>query len=98
VTATAATTPIVTVLMLMIVVVTTAATAALMTTEELLDLLWGSIMLIQHFTEHEPRGEFVLIVGKGTVSDKKQNIIDPIHSSSDEEDRRKMKRSKKWNK
>ena len=54
--------------------------------------------VIQHFTTHEPRGEFVLIVGKSTVSDKKQNIIDPIHSSSDEEDRRKMKRSKKWNK
>ena len=54
--------------------------------------------VIQHFTAHEPRGEFVLIVGKSTVSDKKQITIDPIHSSSDEEDRRKMKRSKKWNK
>ena len=54
--------------------------------------------VIQHFTVHEPRGEFVLIVGKSTVSDKKQITIDPIHSSSDEEDRRKMKRSKKWNK
>ena len=29
--------------------------------------------VIQHFTVHEPRGEFVLIVGKSTVSDKKQN-------------------------
>lgn len=54
--------------------------------------------VIQHFTAHEPRGEFVLIVGKSTLSDKKQITIDPIHSSSDEEDRRKMKRSKKWNK
>ena len=63
------------------------------------EVVRGSLAeVIQHFTEHEPRGEFVLIVGKGTVSDKKQNIIDPIHSSSDEEDRRKMKRSKKWNK
>jgi hypothetical protein len=51
VTATAATTPIFTVLMLVIVVVTTAAATALMTTEELLDLLWGSIMLIQHFAD-----------------------------------------------
>jgi len=63
------------------------------------EVVRGSLAeVIQHFTEHEPRGEFVLIVGKSTVSDKKQNIIDPIHSSSDEEDRRKMKRSKKWNK
>lgn len=63
------------------------------------EVVRGSLAeVIQHFTEHEPRGEFVLIVGKSTVSDKKQNTIDPIHSSSDEEDRRKMKRSKKWNK
>ena len=62
------------------------------------EVVRGSLAeVIQHFTEHEPRGEFVLIVGKSTVSDKKQNTIDPIHSSSDEEDRRKMKRSKKWN-
>ena len=63
------------------------------------EVVRGSLAeVIQHFTEHEPRGEFVLIVGKSAISDKKQNTIDPIHSSSDEEDRRKMKRSKKWNK
>ena len=63
------------------------------------EVVRGSLAeVIQHFTEQEPRGEFVLIVGKSTVSDKKQDTIDPIHSSSDEEDRRKMKRSKKWNK
>ncbi len=63
------------------------------------EVVRGSLAeVIQHFKEQEPRGEFVLIVGKSTVSDKKQDTIDPIHSSSDEEDRRKMKRSKKWNK
>lgn len=54
--------------------------------------------VIAHFTAHEPRGEFVLIVGKSTKSNREQDTTDLIDSSSDEDERRKMKRSKKWNK
>ena len=54
--------------------------------------------VIAHFTAHEPRGEFVLIVGKSTKSNREQDTTDLIDSSSDEDERRKMKRSKKWHK
>ena len=54
--------------------------------------------VIAHFTAHEPRGEFVLIVGKSTKSNREHDTTDLIDSSSDEDGRRKMKRSKKWNK
>ena len=50
--------------------------------------------VIAHFTAHEPRGEFVLIVGKSTKSNREQDTTDLIDSSSDEDERRKMKRAK----
>ena len=63
------------------------------------EVVRGSLTeVIAHFTAHEPRGEFVLIVGKSTKSNREQDTIDLIDSSSDEDERRKMKRSKKWNK
>ena len=63
------------------------------------EVVRGSLReVIQHFTTHEPRGEFVLIVGKSTKSNGEQNTADFRSSSSDEDEQRKMKRSKKWNK
>lgn len=63
------------------------------------EVVRGSLTeVIAHFTAHEPRGEFVLIVGKSTKSNREQDTIDLIDSSSDEDERRKMRRSKKWNK
>lgn len=63
------------------------------------EVVRGSITeVIAHFTAHEPRGEFVLIVGKSTKSNREHDTTDLINSSSDEDERRKMKRSKKWNK
>ena len=63
------------------------------------EVVRGSLTeVIAHFTAHEPRGEFVLIVGKSTKSNREQDTTDLIDSSSDEDERRKMKRSKKWNK
>ena len=63
------------------------------------EVVRGSLTeVIAHFTAHEPRGEFVLIVGKSTKSNREHDTIDLINSSSDEDERRKMKRSKKWNK
>lgn len=63
------------------------------------EVVRGSLTeVIAHFTAHEPRGEFVLIVGKGTKSNREHDTTDLIDSSSDEDERRKMKRSKKWNK
>ena len=54
--------------------------------------------VIQHFTEREPRGEFVLVIGRNTTFDKAKEDIDPSLDPSTEDERRKMKRSKKWNK
>ena len=54
--------------------------------------------VIQHFTEREPRGEFVLVIGRNTTFDKAKEDIDPSQDPSTEDERRKMKRSKKWNK
>ena len=54
--------------------------------------------VIQHFTEREPRGEFVLVIGRNTTFDKAKEDIDPSLDPSTEGERRKMKRSKKWNK
>ena len=63
------------------------------------EVVRGSLTeVIAHFTAHEPRGEFVLIVGKSTTSNREHDTTDLINSSSDEDERRKMKRSKKWNK
>ena len=63
------------------------------------EVVRGSLtQVIQHFSAHEPRGEFVLIVGKSTKSNGEQNTADFRSSSSDEDEQRKMKRSKKWNK
>lgn len=63
------------------------------------EVVRGSLTeVIQRFTIHEPRGEFVLIVGKSTKSNGEQNTADFRSSSSDEDEQRKMKRSKKWNK
>lgn len=63
------------------------------------EVVRGSLTeVIAHFTVHEPRGEFVLIVGKSTKSNREYDTIDLIDSSSDEDERRKMRRSKKWNK
>ena len=63
------------------------------------EVVRGSLTeVISHFTAHEPRGEFVLIVGKSTKSNREHDTIDLIDSSSDEDERRKMRRSKKWNK
>ena len=63
------------------------------------EVVRGSLTeVIAHFTAHEPRGEFVLIVGKSTKSNREHDTTDLIDSSSDEDERRKMKRSKKWNK
>ena len=63
------------------------------------EVVRGSLTeVIAHFTAHEPRGEFVLIVGKSTKSNREHDTIDLIDSSSDEDERRKMRRSKKWNK
>ena len=63
------------------------------------EVVRGSLTeVIAHFTAHEPRGEFVLIVGKSTKSNREHDTTDLINSSSDEDERRKMKRSKKWNK
>lgn len=63
------------------------------------EVVRGSLTeVIQHFTTHEPRGEFVLIVGKSIKSNDEQNTADFRSGSSDEDEQRKMKRSKKWNK
>ena len=63
------------------------------------EVVRGSLTeVIAHFTAHEPRGEFVLIVGKSTKSNREHDTTDLIDSSSDEDERRKMKKSKKWNK
>ena len=63
------------------------------------EVVRGSLTeVIARFTAHEPRGEFVLIVGKSTKSNREHDTTDLIDSSSDEDERRKMKRSKKWNK
>ena len=63
------------------------------------EVVRGSLTeVIAHFTVHEPRGEFVLIVGKSTKSNREYDTIDLIDSSSDEDERRKRRRSKKWNK
>ena len=63
------------------------------------EVVRGSLTeVIAHFTAHEPRGEFVLIVGKSTKSNREHDTTDLIDSSSDEDERRKMRRSKKWNK
>ncbi len=63
------------------------------------EVVRGSLTeVIAHFIAHEPRGEFVLIVGKSTKSNREHDTTDLIDSSSDEDERRKMKRSKKWNK
>lgn len=63
------------------------------------EVVRGSLTeVIQRFTIHEPRGEFVLIVGKSTKSNGEQNTADFRSGSSDEDEQRKMKRSKKWNK
>ena len=63
------------------------------------EVVRGSLTeVIAHFTAHGPRGEFVLIVGKSTKSNREQDTTDLIDSSSDEDERRKMRRSKKWNK
>jgi len=63
------------------------------------EVVRGSLTeVIAHFTTHEPRGEFVLIIGKSTKSNREHDTTDLIDSSSDEDERRKMRRSKKWNK
>ena len=63
------------------------------------EVVRGSLTeVIAHFTAHEQRGEFVLIVGKSTKSNREHDTTDLIDSSSDEDERRKMRRSKKWNK
>jgi hypothetical protein len=63
------------------------------------EVVRGSLTeVIAHFIAHEPRGEFVLIVGKSTKSNREHDTTDLIDSSSDEDERRKMRRSKKWNK
>ena len=63
------------------------------------EVVRGSLTeVIAHFAAHEPRGEFVLIVGKSTKSNREHDTTDLIDSSSDEDERRKMRRSKKWNK
>ena len=63
------------------------------------EVVRGSLTeVIAHFTAHAPRGEFVLIVGKSTKSNREHDTTDLIDSSSDEDERRKMRRSKKWNK
>lgn len=54
--------------------------------------------LIQHFTQHEPRGEFVLIIGRNsTFEGEKEPPIDDSKPLSEEE-RKRLRRSKKWNK
>lgn len=54
--------------------------------------------LIEHFTKQEPRGEFVLLIGRSsTFETKTKEPLAPLQPS-DEADARKMKRSKKWNK
>ena len=57
----------------------------------------GTILeVLQHFTEHEPRGEFVIVIGRNTTFDLSSE--DP--SSPDappREEPQRMKRSKKWN-
>ena len=69
------------------------------TTKRYEEVVRGSLTeVIAHFTAHEPRGEFVLIVGKSTKSNREHDTTDLIDSSSDEDERRKMRRSKKWNK
>ena len=63
------------------------------------EVVRGSLTeVIAHFTAHEPRGEFVLIVGKSTKSNREHDTTDLIDSSSDEDERRNMKKSKTWNK
>ena len=58
----------------------------------------GSILeVLQHFTEHEPRGEFVIVIGRNTTFDL--SLTDPLSSdASPSEEPQKAKRSKKWNK
>lgn len=57
----------------------------------------GTILeVLQHFTEHEPRGEFVIVIGRNTTFDLSSE--DP--SSPDappREEPQRTKRSKKWN-
>lgn len=58
----------------------------------------GSILeVLQHFTEHEPRGEFVIVIGRNTTFDL--SLADPLSSDAPSgEEPQKAKRSKKWNK
>lgn len=58
----------------------------------------GSILeVLQHFTEHEPRGEFVIVIGRNTTFDL--SLTDSLSSDApSSEEPQKAKRSKKWNK
>lgn len=54
--------------------------------------------VIEHFSKHEPRGEFVLLIGRSSTFEAKTGEPKALHNSAEEEDPRRMKRSKKWNK
>ena len=54
--------------------------------------------LIEHFTKQEPRGEFVLLIRRSSTFETKTREPLAPPSLSSEDDPRKMKRSKKWNK
>lgn len=51
--------------------------------------------LIQHFQSHEPRGEFVVLIGRNINFDKRAEST--LASAETEEDPKRLKRSKKWN-
>ena len=50
--------------MLVLMILATAAATTIVTAEELLDLLWGSIMLIQHFAD-----EVKLLASRDGITD-----------------------------
>lgn len=54
--------------------------------------------VIEHFSQHEPRGEFVLLIGRSSTFEAKTKELPLPLDSSDEDPLRKMRRSKKWNK
>ena len=53
--------------------------------------------VIQHFIEHEPRGEFVLVIGRNSTFDTSLDDKAPSSAPLTQEEKKRMKRSKKWN-
>lgn len=54
--------------------------------------------VIAHFTQHEPRGEFVLVIGRSSTFDTVIASAEASSSDLSDEERKRLRRSKKWNK